>query len=583
MSSSNNENDKGVNCHYLKFSKLRTMDRSVSSAMDEDSRAPPPPGRIDEHPNDKRGEGGGGGGGEVVEESTENSKTDPNRPTLGRTEPIISTTDITANQDQNIHTQKQGHSSIHSKATRIFNLFKYSTGYYISDVVSCRSVTECRNFIKTLQEQSRLSYKRGLLLFAIHNTHVHIVHDCSFSNKTCRCKFIQKAEIQFGLRRRGRTIRRRVLCNQLKISDLQNILTYYEEEGRETNYLRIGGAVETAVLKYTSLQNGETQGNTEEGPMDACDAMDDAELRREEYQGTPSSADDRDRNRQLVRKESSKRQTKGKVMLQLLQTHLCSPIRGITTLPVWLHHPTFQFMDDGDQLVSKVFSNWEKQLCSYSIHDFHSLYSQPNVKFYFSAGHNNFDAYYYNVEDSLDILIELLNDQFHNDEECITKFITDLFNVLERRLPKLNSFLIHSNPSAGKNFFFDCIKDYYLNIGKLQNANRYNAFAFQDAPFRRVIFWNEPNYESSKIETLKEFLGGDTTNTPVKYKGEGVIFRTPILLATNNTLSIMNNPAFSDRLVIYRWHSCPILKKYTKKPNPLCTYELFKHYGLIKD
>ena len=77
-------------------------------------------------------------------------------------------------------------------------------------------------------------------------------------------------------------------------------------------------------------------------------------------------------------------------------------------------------------------------------------------------------------------------------------------------------------------------------------------------------------------------LGGDTTNTPVKFKGEGIVYRTPILLATNRELSIMHNEAFKDRLVIYRWHRCPMLKRYKKKPNPLCTYKLFEHYGLIK-
>lgn len=579
---SKDANDKRTVCTYINFGKLRRMERSVSSAMDETSGTSVPTRRIDEHQDEEGGGRGGGGGGGSAEETTSINEEEP-RPPTPRIELSVPSTSATTNENQNIHQPQQNDDRNYQKANRAFNILKHSTGYYISDVISCRSITECRGFIKKLQEQSRLSYKRGLLLFSIHNLHVHVVHDCSFSNKTCRCAFLQKAEIQFGLRRRGRTIRRRVLCNKLQISDLQNIFNYYEEEGRETNYLRIGGTVETILPELPSIQDGEPERCTQEGSMDACEQMDDAELRREEHEGASSSTNNRERNNSLVQQESGKRQKKGKMMLILLQQNLCSPIRGVTTLPVWLHHPTFQFMDESDQLVSKVFSNWEKQLCSYTIHDFHNLYSQPNVKFYFSAGHNNFDAYYYNVEDSLDILIELLNDQFHNDDNVILQFLTDLFNVLERRLPKLNSFLIHSNPSAGKNFFFDCIKDYYLNIGKLQSASRYNQFAFQDAPFRRVIFWNEPAYENAKLETLKEFLGGDTTNTPVKYKGEGVIFRTPILLATNHQLSIMNNPAFKDRLVVYKWHSCPILKKYGKKPNPLCTYELFKYYGLIKD
>lgn len=556
--------------------RRRTLDGSNSDIMDETIGIP----------KATTSEGGGGGDHTPPGPSSESENItyrEGNR--LNCTNPPTTpniqsdTGESTRNIEVITREQEQCHKAW---AQRCYDLFRSSTGFYISDVLPARSYNECIRICQALQDFGRVSYKRGLLLLSIHNKHVHVVHECSFSNKTCRCSFIQKAEIQFGLRRRGRTFRRRHLCNQLEISDLENIFAYYETKERETNYLRIGGTVERMSLKHKGLQVGQPERCTETGILETCESLDDAELRREEFECNESLRSFGKGNPNTIQQQHIKRKNKGEVMSSLLETHLCCPVKGILSLPVWIYHPKLNMYNDADQIVNKVIDNWEKKLCAFTINDFNTLYNQPDVKVYFSCGHNPFDSYYYNIEDSLDLLIALLEDQFHNDSEIITKFVTDLYNVLEKRIPKLNSLLIYSEPSAGKNLFLDCIKDYFLNVGKLQNANRYNSFSFQDAPNRRIIFWNEPNYEPSKIETLKEILGGDTTNTPVKYRGEGVLYRTPVLLATNKHLSIMSNPAFKDRIAIYKWHSCPMLKKYKKKPNPLCTYELFKHYGIIK-
>lgn len=465
-----------------------------------------------------------------------------------------------------------------------YNLSRNSSGTYVSDVIGCGSFFECVKLCESLYDESSISYKRGLLIISIHNNHVHIVHDCAYSNKSCRCSFIQKAEIQLGLRRRGRVLRRRPFCNQLEISDFKNVHAYFGEETRRIYYLRSGRQVERLPPKYTRMAFSGSERDRAKGPLETCTEVDEVELLGREYRSNESIGGPRRCDEALSQKKRNQREKKGQKILKLLQTHICSPVKALLNLDVWLKHPIFEFWDESDKLVAKVISNWEKQLCMWSIYDFQKLYINSNTKCYFGAGPNDFNSYYYNTEESLDIILQLLQFQFSNDEEIICNFVTDLYNVCEKILPKLNCLLIYSPPSAGKNFFFDCVKDFYINSGKIQNAiNKHNNFALQDICQRRIVYWNEPNYESSKEETFKEILGGDSTNTPIKYKGEGIVHRTPFLISTNHHLSIMTNPAFKDRITQYSWSTCPMLKGYNKKPNPLCIYFLFKKYGLVHD
>ncbi len=138
--------------------------------------------------------------------------------------------------------------------------------------------------------------------------------------------------------------------------------------------------------------------------------------------------------------------------------------------------------------------------------------------------------------------------------------------------------VIHSPPSAGKNFFFDAIKDYYLNCGHLCNANKFNNFPFQDAEGRRIVLWNEPNYSPEFLEPIKEILGGDSTSVNVKYQHDTPVYRTPVIVLTNNKVSFMNHQAFRDRIKVFNWQAAPFLVEYNKKPNPLAVYHFLDKY-----
>lgn len=80
--------------------------------------------------------------------------------------------------------------------------------------------------------------------------------------------------------------------------------------------------------------------------------------------------------------------------------------------------------------------------------------------------------------------------------------------------------VIHADPNAGKNFFIDAVAGFFINYGSNRAANKNNQFAFEEAAHKRLVLWNEPNYEAVHVEKLKELLAGATTRVHVKYQGD---------------------------------------------------------------
>ena len=192
-----------------------------------------------------------------------------------------------------------------------------------------------------------------------------------------------------------------------------------------------------------------------------------------------------------------------------------------------------------NKLVKDVLDNFIAQLCTWTLFDFNTLYKRNLCKPVFAAGFVDTTSYYYNVSDSIVILNKLLMLQFNDDYDSCKAFMLDLYNILERKIPKCNTLLIKSPPSGGKNYFVDVFVDYLLNKGQLGRANRHNQFAFQDAFAKRIIIWNEPNYETALTDMLKMMTAGDAYNVNVKHKSNCGVYKTPIIILTNNLIPIM--------------------------------------------
>lgn len=255
----------------------------------------------------------------------------------------------------------------------------------------------------------------------------------------------------------------------------------------------------------------------------------------------------------------------------LMDKYPC-PIQAIRDLPEFRNDLILCNPKNKDYYVAAL-DNFQLELMNYSLRQFYDMLKDKQ-KIFFSS----FD--YGTIEESIIWIDELLRFQFDEDLESIQHFLNSLVDVLDKRLPKLNTLCVKSQPSAGKNFFFDMIFAIVQNYGQFGSANKNNNFAFMEAPNRRVILWNEPNYESALTELIKLILGGDPYTVRVKNQPDQHVKRTPVIVLTNNHVNFMHEIAFNDRIVKFNWKPAPFLKEIDCKPYPLTFFEILKKYNI---
>jgi hypothetical protein len=469
------------------------------------------------------------------------------------------------------------------RCDRILGELQRSDGQLVRDVFRFEDPREYEDFIRCIQRDGH--YRRGLLQICREDTHCHVVHDCNYSNGSCRCDWWKKAKTYGTDMRRDRRSHRRDSCRSRTITDVQNLLLYYCTKGRSTVYQKIRGQVEGLPSEGYNLSASRLDGLPEIfREMEIEIPGIGAELQ----QWGPTIDDDEPDPRTsdaVPRRKKRKLGAQERIQLrvvELLELNPICPPEAIVKHKLWRIDPDLRFKSIADREIKTAIKSFSDSLTTYSMTEYQALYNKENCNPIFSAGYGNFETYYYNIENSVEVMDKLINFQCGNDEECTLDFVTTLFNVLERKVPKLNCMVIHSPPSAGKNYFIDAVKDYYINVGHLSNANKFNNFPFQDAEGRRIVHWNEPNYSPEFLEPIKEILGGDSTCVNVKYCSDTPVYRTPVIVTTNNQVSFMGHPAFKDRVRVFRWRSAPWLKDYDKKPNPLAVYHFFKKFGLVE-
>lgn len=269
-----------------------------------------------------------------------------------------------------------------------------------------------------------------------------------------------------------------------------------------------------------------------------------------------------------------------KTLEELLYKFPCCPPDAFYSIREFFDNPNLNHLDDNCKKIRVALRNWCARIRRWSTKDFNNYYSNPGVTPYFNSYARPSKSVYYSVDESLRIANDLLQLQFE-DGELISKFLTDIFDICDKRVPKRNSMCICSPPSAGKNFFFDAVASYFINYGMFGTANKTNNFTWADGAGKRIVLWNGPTYENYHIKKIKELLGGDTTRVRVKYKGYQPLQGPPVFLLTNNYLNICNDPAFADRLVTYEWRAAPFLKQYDKKLYPLFFYPLLLQWKIV--
>ena len=172
-------------------------------------------------------------------------------------------------------------------------------------------------------------------------------------------------------------------------------------------------------------------------------------------------------------------------------------------------------------------------------------------------------------------VLQLLAFQNDNDAYKVDEFCNSLCSILDKTNGKRNSLWVMSSHSAGKNFFFDAVTSYFLNIGYISNPIRHNIFAFMDCVDRRVIMWNEAQCDAYFYEEVKALLAGDSPKVNYKMQGpKTVAAPTPVIILSNRD-TFPDTEEFNCTLCKYTWRTAPLLEQWAlKKPHPLYTLEL---------
>lgn len=256
----------------------------------------------------------------------------------------------------------------------------------------------------------------------------------------------------------------------------------------------------------------------------------------------------------------------------LLLKYYCSPISAICDVKEFRDNVVLSDPKNKDYLQA-AFDDFGKDINEMKLKDIYNMLKDKDPLFIMSMPYGN-------REESLDVVEQLIRFQCHDDDEEICKFLNALVDVLDRNITKCNALSVKAPPSSGKNFFFDMIFAICLNYGQLGQANKHNVFAFQEAPNKRVLVWNEPNYDSALTDTIKMMMGGDPYTVRVKHAMDTHVRRTPVIILTNNEVQFLVDKAFNDRIVKFKWQAAPFLKDVEFKPYPMVFFDLLKKYNI---
>lgn len=445
---------------------------------------------------------------------------------------------------------------------------------FFSDVFVYRSDGE-RLGLERLLSNAGSNYRRHLFWFVtdVNEHHIHCIHDCKFSNRSCRCAWRAEIIAKFpGSIKQA--IGKRRFINQFTTDDWIDVFIYYcLRKWGKPQKIWIDGKSQGLPSASESLRWEEMQRKSSEILAGVNGRVPDNLF--EEGQGNSENGPNVTRSGWInVRPKTTLFDTIIETVQALLEKFPTWPIRAIKKHEEFRQNRVL-INPQNAKAVEEAFTDFGLRLCNYTLRDFYDFYHKEGCEPIFSPS-----CVYYTLEESVEVVNDLLKFQFNDDEAAIASFLNDLVTVFERKIEKFNTICFLSPPNSGKNFFLDMLIALSLNTGQYTIANKLNNFAFQEGPDKRLIFWDEPNYCSSYTELLKLLLGGMAANVNVKNKMQGDVQRTPHFIMSNNPVDFMHDIAFKTRIKVFRWKECSWLKDYDKKPYPLALFSLLIKYNI---
>ena len=275
---------------------------------------------------------------------------------------------------------QQYRNSLQSLIRRSIEAFRESTAVYYSDVIQCINEESASDLCERIRKFAQRSYRGRLCLISLHDCHVHLVHECSYSNKMCRCLFNKETKIQPDVifRRPIRRGRRPGIAT-LKETDWENIYIYFNSQGRKITWLILQGSVEEIQSYDKDLEDRRYRRYSIQPTMGTCASGDDPELRGE--QCIPQNSDKIGTRSEHSTSPKTKRRrgnNKHTEILSFIEENPCCPVINCVDHPKYLNNDELCQYRGDSQLVKNAVDVFSKRVMSWTLYDFHKFFNKPN-------------------------------------------------------------------------------------------------------------------------------------------------------------------------------------------------------------
>lgn len=475
------------------------------------------------------------------------------------------------------------------------------TKKYLSTVLRYRHLEHRKRILRKLHD-GVIGYPGDLFLWSDEEDHIHFVHDCPCSNGSCRCGIFKEEDFRGMFRSNLRGTR---FINELDWIDWINVFLYFVyskwpnasalwSRGRLRRSPTAGEIIRWKDLCRTSQGTVLEGENTGTGYNDVG-----GQSTSEDGRGVVSTSDGYTEKaksngsgregpaRKRVRTESLPKPGKFQRILQKTETILnmsCvippTHARELFVGPeaIELHNPT------NDKYYEAACKIWSMKFNRWTFGELNEFYKNKTPIFY--ANDINPFVYYHDRETSFKVINELIQHQCGTDPDNIRDFLVNMQSWFNKQgwngNPKCNGICVVGPANSGKNYFFDMYAALACNVGHIGRVNnKTNQFALQDIVNRRLVIGNEISMEDGAKEDMKKVFEGTACNVRVKFQGDKIFTKTPVIVISNYTLDICYDPLFKDvRLHTMEWFQADLLKHYTLKPYPLCLFDIYNHYDV---
>lgn len=396
----------------------------------------------------------------------------------------------------------------------------------------------------------------------------HIGHDCTFGNSQCKCSIMAGVPVK---RRESKYIRH---SSQLGERFWRAAAKYYflgEERGAGRCYIYLANG---GMYNMVNPPNAQLAGRKEdikredtEGCLDCPNTNAQALHWTENSQAvTCSSADDSCSSGTLESKnecscidQSRHEKTCTMAILKILTggerkimwflfQNLITPPDACLKLRLFLEHIRISEEDRVFKDIIQIYNRWVRPL---TLQQFIALYEGKNKVY--TALDSDFGDTYWDLEESLNKLEFFLLKQFHNGESSVGFMETLFKNQTRMGGKKGNTIWIKGPADCGKSWFVDSLKSLQGTFGICSILNKNNNFATAGLVDKRLIVLDEFNFDPLVYsDTVKALMSGNVFATPQKFKSDGAVLKTPVIMISNGEC-IPDNEIFKSRHIRVDW------------------------------